>query len=52
MLIPWDHIFIGVSKRFFKEEMEKAKNVTVTPNCRQDCSMCGAKVFGGGVCFE
>lgn len=51
-ILPWDHIFIGVSKRFFKEEMEKAKNVTVTPNCRQDCSMCGAKVFGGGVCFE
>ncbi len=51
-ILPWDHISIGVSKRFFIEEMEKAKNVTITPNCRQDCSMCGAKVFGGGVCFE
>ena len=51
-ILPWDHISIGVSKRFFIEEMEKAKNETVTPNCRQDCSMCGAKVFGGGVCFE
>ena len=51
-ILPWDHISIGVSKRFFIEEMEKAKNQTVTPNCRQECSMCGAKVFGGGVCFE
>lgn len=51
-ILPWDHISIGVSKRFFIEEMEKAKNEAITPNCRQDCSMCGAKVFGGGVCFE
>lgn len=51
-ILPWDHISIGVSKRFFIEEMENAKNEAVTPNCRQDCSMCGAKVFGGGVCFE
>lgn len=51
-ILPWDHISIGVSKRFFIEEMEKAKQSTVTPNCRQKCSMCGAKSFGGGVCFE
>lgn len=51
-ILPWDHISIGVSKRFFIEEMEKAKQSTVTPNCRQECSMCGAKAFGGGVCFE
>ena len=51
-ILPWDHIYIGVSKRFFKEEMERAKSVLETPNCRQECSMCGAKVFGGGVCFE
>ncbi|WP_250277621.1 TIGR03960 family B12-binding radical SAM protein [[Clostridium] colinum] len=51
-ILPWDHISIGVSKRFFIEEIEKAKKEIVTPNCRQNCSMCGAKVFGGGVCFE
>lgn len=51
-ILPWDHIYIGVSKRFFKEEMERAKSVLETPNCRQECSMCGAKAFGGGVCFE
>ena len=51
-ILPWDHIYIGVSKRFFIEEMERAKKEVVTPNCRQNCSMCGAKAFGGGVCFE
>lgn len=51
-ILPWDHIHIGVSKRFFKEEMERAKSVLETPNCRKECSMCGAKAFGGGVCFE
>ncbi|MDE6181978.1 MAG: TIGR03960 family B12-binding radical SAM protein [Eubacteriales bacterium] len=51
-ILPWDHIYIGVSKRFFKEEMERAKLSLETPNCRQECSMCGAKAFGGGVCFE
>ncbi len=51
-ILPWDHISIGVSKRFFIEEMERAKKESITPNCRENCSMCGAKVFGGGVCFE
>ncbi len=51
-ILPWDHISIGVSKRFFIEEMERAKKEAITPNCRENCSMCGAKVFGGGVCFE
>ena len=51
-ILPWDHISIGVSKDFFIKEMEKAKNETVTPNCRKQCSACGAAQFGGGVCFE
>ena len=51
-ILPWDHISIGVSKEFFIKEMEKAKAETVTPNCRKQCSGCGAAQFGGGVCFE
>lgn len=51
-ILPWDFISIGVSKRFFINEMEKAKAEIVTPNCRRECAMCGAKSFGGGVCFE
>lgn len=51
-ILPWDHISIGVSKEFFIKEMEKAKAEIVTPNCRKQCSGCGAAQFGGGVCFE
>lgn len=51
-ILPWDHIDIGVSKKFFINEMEKAKNEEITLNCRTECSMCGAKVFGKGVCYE
>lgn len=51
-VLPWEHISIGVSKRFFINEMEKAKQEIVTKNCRTECANCGAKCFGGGVCFE
>ncbi len=51
-VLPWDFIDIGVSKDFFKREWEKALRGEVTPNCRQKCSGCGARVFCGGVCFE
>lgn len=51
-VLPWDHISIGVSKKFFINEMEKAKQEIVTKNCRTECANCGAKCFGGGVCFE
>ena len=49
---PWDFIDIGVTKNFLKKEWERAMNAQVTPNCRMQCSGCGAAKFGGGVCFE
>lgn len=51
-ILPWDFIDIGVSKQFFIKEWERAKRAEVTKNCKQQCSGCGAAVFGGGVCFE
>jgi len=51
-LLPWDFISIGVSKDFFIREMERAKKAATTPDCRTACANCGAKCFGGGVCFE
>lgn len=51
-LLPWDFIHAGVNKKFLIREWEQAKAETVTPNCRQKCSGCGAKCYGGGVCFE
>ena len=51
-LLPWDFIDIGVSKDFLLREWERAACGTVTPNCRAQCSGCGASIFGGGVCYE
>ena len=44
-ILPWD--FIDMEK-----EWERAQAEVVTPNCRMQCSGCGAAKFGGGVCFE
>lgn len=49
-IFPWDFIDIGVSKRFLRQEYEKAKEGKVTPNCKQKCSGCGAAVFHTGIC--
>ena len=38
------------AETYFKNK--KALIEQVTPNCRQQCSHCGAKCFGGGVCYE
>ena len=51
-VLPWDHISVGVTKRFLINENEKAKQAVTTPNCREKCAGCGANSFGAGVCFE
>ena len=51
-LLPWDFIDVGVTNKFLWREYQQAMNETVTPNCRQKCSGCGATKFGGGVCYE
>lgn len=51
-VFPWDFIDCGVSKNFLLKEWNRAKEETVTPNCRMQCQGCGAARFGTGVCFE
>ena len=51
-ILPWDFINIGVTKNFLKREWENALAGKVTPNCRMQCSGCGAAIYGGGVCVE
>ncbi len=51
-IFPWDFIDIGVTKEFLRKEWERAMNAEVTPNCRTQCSGCGAAVWKGGVCVE
>jgi radical SAM family uncharacterized protein len=51
-ILPWDHIDVGVTKKYLIKENEKAYKEELTPNCREKCSGCGATVFNGGVCYE
>ena len=51
-LFPWDFIDAGVSKEFLTREWLNAIGESVTPNCRKQCSNCGAMRFHGGVCYE
>ena len=51
-VFPWDHIDVGVSKKFLIRENEKAKADTVTIDCRHKCNACGinAHDIGRGMC--
>ena len=51
-LFPWDFIDTGVTKEYLKREWKNALEGKVTLNCRERCSGCGVRKFGGGVCFE
>ncbi len=51
-ILPWDFIDCGVTKKFLWNEWERAQKGQITPNCRMGCSGCGAKSYGGGVCYE
>ena len=51
-VFPWDFIDIGVTRKFLRREWDRAMEEKVTPNCRMQCSGCGAAKFGGGVCYE
>lgn len=46
-ILPWDVIDCGVSKEFFKRERARAYEAKTTPNCREQCSACGANRLGG-----
>ena len=51
-VFPWDFIDCGVTKEFLLREWRQAHEEAVTQNCRMRCAGCGARGFGGGVCFE
>lgn len=51
-ILPWDFIRIGVTRSFLEREWQRSKEELVTPNCKESCSGCGARTYGGGVCFE
>ena len=41
-ILPWDTIDVGVTKKFLQLERKRAYAETVTPDCRHQCSGCGA----------
>lgn len=50
-LLPWSVISNGVSDAFLKKEREKAYRNEITPDCRTQCSACGANcLLEGGKC--
>lgn len=51
-IMPWEHIDIGVTKKFLLSERHKAYKGETTQNCRQACTGCGASIFNGGICVE
>ncbi len=52
-VLPWDHISVGVDKRYLLKEREAARQNVITPDCRVQCTGCGAVgLLHGGNCDE
>lgn len=51
-ILPWDHLDYGIKKSFLIRECKTAYENTVSPDCKEQCSGCGAACFEGGICFE
>ena len=50
-LLPWDVTSVGVTKNFLWRERERAYQAVITPDCRVQCTGCGAnKLYPGGKC--
>ena len=50
-ILPWDHLSAGVSKQFLWRERERAYASQITPDCRHQCTGCGAnRLLEGGKC--
>ena len=50
-VLPWDHLYMGVNRRHYIHEYEQAHKGLLSPDCRAQCSGCGAAAFlKGGRC--
>ena len=50
-VLPWDMIDVGVSKKHLARERERCYASQLSPDCRKQCSACGAaKLLDGGRC--
>jgi len=48
-VLPWQTIDVGVRREFLWQEREMAYQSQITPDCRSQCSGCGANCLEGGV---
>ena len=39
--LPWDTVDVGITKEFYKLELEKAMRAETTRDCRLGCNNCG-----------
>ena len=52
-VLPWSMTSTGVSAQFLWRERERAYEAKITPDCRKQCTGCGAdKLYLGGACDE
>lgn len=52
-VLPWDMIDVGVRKAHLKHEREQCYASRLSPDCRRQCSACGAvRLMKGGRCDE
>ncbi len=50
-ILPWDMIDVGVRREHFLRERERCYESRLSPDCRKQCSACGAaKLLNGGRC--
>ena len=52
-LLPWDMIDVGVTRRHLLHEREQCYRSALSPDCRKQCSACGAaRLLHGRKCDE
>jgi len=50
-VLPWDHIDVGITKKYLRSEYKKALKAELTRDCRVACTGCGINLLEeGGVC--
>ncbi|MEH2249742.1 TIGR03960 family B12-binding radical SAM protein [Nostoc sp.] len=53
--LPWDHIDTGIDKKWLKEDLQRALEAAIVPDCSfEDCSHCGVcgTDFGHNIVIE
>ena len=50
-VLPWNHIDVGITKKYLRSEYKKAVKGEITRDCRTVCTGCGINLLQkGGVC--